>query len=162
VVRCGPENPEPPTRLGPPPQLPWTEELMGINAHILQKELGGFRGTPVICVDTFGREIHFVSADEVPRNIGNMLEVFADDFSKAREYFALSVSFAKLFYSLIAIHPFENANRRTAVEFLMRRAKEKGYSLHSTDLLKKVLFEGNVGHELRILSLLFSQLLRPL
>ena len=138
----------------------YVQELVTLNA----KHLGGvagFRTWNVSCIDKFGREICFFSPDEIENSIYRLMTVFSEEFQNAADIFSLSRSFAKFYYGFIAIHPFPNANRRTAFTFLENRANDKAYRIVSIELLQKILLEGSVATEMQKLMILFSEILKP-
>lgn len=139
----------------------YLQELLQINAFHRNMAVDGFRTTDVFCTDKFSRKISFSKPTEIQSSIDSLLTSFAVEFDKAQDLPALALCFARFFYVFIAIHPFEDANRRSAFTFLERRAKEKAYDIHSIDLLRRVLLEGAVAEEMQKLRSLFIRILQP-
>jgi fido (protein-threonine AMPylation protein) len=137
----------------------YIQELRDIHAEISGD--GQFRHESVVCIDKFDREIHFTPHDQINERLAELMAVFAWELKAALTHRALAATLAKFYYGFIAIHPFKDANRRTAFVFLINRAEERGYHLFSISLLRKVLFEGNVRQEMEKLTALFTQMLKP-
>ena len=139
----------------------YKQELMAANAFHQNMEVAGFRSTDVFCTDKFNRKITFSKPADIKSGIDQLLTLFATEFEKAVDVPALALCFARFFYVFISIHPYEDANRRTAFTFLERRAKEKSYEIYSIDLLRRVLLEGAVTEEMQKLRSLFIKILKP-
>lgn len=139
----------------------YLSELRDINARI-DGHSGAFRRDGVFCIDKFGREVSFYKPEDVDPAIQSLLDIFTVDFAAASDKGSLSLILAKFYYSLIAIHPFPNGNRRTAFAFLEERAQEKSYHLYNVELLQKLLFEGDVQGDMKNLTALFQYMLQPI
>lgn len=141
--------------------LAFLSELQTINAEIAGNH-GGFRRDEVFCVDRSGREVGFYKPEDVDPAMQDLMAVFANEYMAATDKGPLALILAKFYYSLIAIHPFSDGNRRTGFAFLKARAGEKGWSLQNIELLQKFLFEGNVQEEMKKLTALFQHMLQPI
>lgn len=141
--------------------LAFLSELQTINAEIAGNH-GGFRRGEVFCVDRFGRDIGFYKPEDVDPAMHGLMAIFADEYAPATDKGHLALILAKFYYSLIAIHPFSDGNRRTGFAFLKARVEEKGWCLQNIELLQKLLFEGNVQEEMKKLTALFQHMLQPI
>jgi hypothetical protein len=139
----------------------YLHELKEIHGEIAGKPGEDFRGQSVICIDRHDREIHFTPHEQIGEKTNALLSAFANDFGLAEDLRAVSAALAKFYYGIIAIHPFTDANRRTAFAFVERRAREKSYSIIGIDLLRNCLFEGKVAREMEKLTALFTHILKP-
>lgn len=138
----------------------YIEELHEINA-VHRGDRHGFRTSDVFCVDKLGRKINFSKPEVVGQQTKQLMEVFAAEFDNAKDIPAIALSFARFFYAFIAIHPFRDANRRTAFTFLKSRAHEKSCDIQSLDVLRRVLLEGAISEEMQKLRSLFITMLKP-
>lgn len=139
----------------------YINELMSINALHLQTAGSHFRTDEGYCIDRFGREIIFSAPHEIDTRLHHLMAIFASEFRHADSLASLSLAFARVYYGLIAIHPFSNGNYRTACTFIRRRAHEKSYAVGSTDILRKILLEGATAEEMKKLMVAFGIILKP-
>jgi fido (protein-threonine AMPylation protein) len=140
--------------------LRYIDELQSLHRDVLPAGPHGWRGSEVTCTDKYGREVRFSAAADAPHHLSALLGVFAEEFAGARDRLDLSACLARLYYGLIAIHPFADGNRRTAFAFLDRRAAEKSFALEGIELLQKCLLEGDVPGDMQRLAALFEHMLR--
>ena len=133
-----------------------------INAKYVDDVNQGFRIGEVHCIDRKGRAVRFSKPGDVEKDCYRLLSVFSREFQISADLFSLSCVLAKFYLGLIAIHPFRDGNRRTAFAFLEKRANDKGYSTGSLDLLRNILFEGDVAAEMQKLIILFSRIILKL
>ncbi|MEZ0226142.1 MAG: Fic family protein [Alphaproteobacteria bacterium] len=139
----------------------YLHELKDLHGEIAGNPDEDFRGQPVICVDRHDREIHFTPHAQIGEKMTALLSAFAEEFKDAADVRAVSAALAKFYYGIIAIHPFTDANRRTAFAFIERRAREKSYAVSGIALLRNCLFEGKVAREMEKLTALFTHILKP-
>ena len=138
----------------------YAEELHTINAAY-RGGRQGFRTTEVCCADVFGRKISFSKHHDVPLEMARLMDVFAAEFDSTDDIPAIALCFARFFYAFIAIHPFRDASRRTAFAFMENRSREKSCDIHSINVLRRVLLEGDVAAEMQKLRSLFITMLKP-
>lgn len=139
----------------------YVQELDSINAAYRSGKLTGFRSTQVICIDKYGREVGFSAPPDIPFEMGRLMQAFAEEFKNAADIPSLALCFARFFYVFIAVHPYADANRRTAFDFIKRRAAEKSCDIGDIDMLRRVLLQGDVAEEMNKLRSLFIVLLTP-
>jgi hypothetical protein len=139
----------------------YLDELKELHGRIAGNPHEGFRAQPVICIDRLDREIHFTPHAEIAQKMNGLLAAFAAEFNRAGDIGAVAAALAKFYYGIIAIHPFMDANRRTAFAFIAGRAQEKSYAVSGIDLLRNCLFEGKVAREMEKLTSLFTHILKP-
>jgi hypothetical protein len=139
----------------------YLQELKDLRGGIAGNSGEDFRGQSVICIDRHDHEIHFTPHEQIARKMNSLLTAFADEFCAAADCRAVSAALAKFYYGIIAIHPFTDANRRTAFAFIELRAREKSYAVSGIDLLRNCLFEGKVAREMEKLTALFTHILKP-
>jgi fido (protein-threonine AMPylation protein) len=137
----------------------YIEELKDINGRYVSAARG-FRTEHVFCVDKFDRPVAFAAPADIDGGMNHLMAVFAEEFAAASDRFLLSRTFARFYYGFIAIHPFIDANRRTAFVFLENRAAERSCKIESIDILRKVLLEGQVEAEMQKLIALFEAILK--
>lgn len=137
----------------------YIQELKDIHAEIAGEST--LRDVAVTCIDKHDREIHFTPCHQINEKLADLMFIFTWEYKAAVNHRALAACLAKFYYGFIAIHPFKDANRRTAFIFLINRAEEQGYHLFSIALLRKCLFEGKVQAEMEKLTALFTHMLKP-
>jgi len=137
----------------------YLSEIQAMNAGVVGN-CGVFRRENVFCVDRFGRDISFYKPEDVVPAMQNLMEIFSSEYAAALDCGSLAIVLAKFYYSLIAIHPFSDGNRRTAFAFLEARARDKSYHLRKIELLQKLLFEGDVKGDMKKLTALFQYMLQ--
>ncbi len=134
-------------------------DLLSLNEFLSSKDKG-FRTQDVYCVDINNRKINFAAPSDIAQNMAQLMSVFAAEYERASTVPLLSKAFAKFYYGFISVHPFMDANRRTAFAFIEKRAANKGYDIGSLDVLRNIILEGHVAAEMKKLIVIFEYLLK--
>lgn len=139
----------------------YLRDLQTINGTHRGGGIQRYRTKDVICLDAFGRTIAFSKPEKLTPEMTRLLAVFTAEFAQVADVPALALTFARFYYAFIAIHPFDDANRRTAFTFMECRAREKSFTICRPELLRRVLLEGNVAEEMQTLRSLLITMLQP-
>ena len=122
----------------------------------------GFRATDVSCVSRDGRRIQFVNHSEVPGLTEKCLTMFEENMARAIQIDDISFSCALFWIGFIAIHPFMDANGRTAKAVIAKELNKKRFHMITFDLIDRYLIEGNIDEDLGVLQKLFLASIEPI
>jgi fido (protein-threonine AMPylation protein) len=116
--------------------------LLSLNAKLQKMAQSHFRDHPVYCLAKSGQKITFVA----PELISICLIKLLEKVEKEKDFLR---SLSIFWIGFIAIHPFENANGRTAKEYLRLKLKERELEVVNLNQIDSILLTKNTKDNLQ-------------
>ncbi|MCB0394154.1 MAG: Fic family protein [Bdellovibrionales bacterium] len=106
-----------------------SELLMAINSRLRNFESVGYRSSEVFCEDKSGTSFSYIPFKKISPMMEISLASFKFNIEKAKSRKEIAKACGMFWMNFISIHPFEDANGRTGIEYIRASLRSTDYEL---------------------------------